>query len=233
MKCKCGREIEITVPMFTDGKDKFICKDCFENKKEINGFIATAKDYIEKFQKVIERNQKKRKINDQLDLLIDDFTELLGELRSTKKPLPKERKDYFLEKLEIRREKISELKKMDKEESKIIAEKYSKKPVAEIFPENVEKIKNAICVVCRKEIEGFRNAICKKEYGISGLCQNCQDKVFESMTKCLNCGKEITKGAEVCSVECSEEYFKYVFGEALKDHPEFKTKIDGEKDGNI
>ena len=229
MKCKCGKEIEITVPMFTDGKDKFICKDCFENKKEINGFIATAEDYIKKFQKVIERNQKKRKINDQLDLLIDDFIELLGELRSTQKPLPKARKDYFLDKLEERREKISELKKMDKEESKIIAENYAKNPVAIIFPENVEKIKNAICVSCGNEIEGFKNAISKKEYEISGLCQNCQDKVFESMTKCLNCGKEISGDAEVCSVECSEEYFRYVYGEELKDHPEFKTKIDGDK----
>ena len=113
MKCKCGREIEITVPMFTDGKDKFICKDCFENIREINGFIATAKDYIKKFQKVIERNQEKRKINDQLDRLTDDFIELLNELKSTKKPLPKERREYFLEKLEKSRVKISELTKIE------------------------------------------------------------------------------------------------------------------------
>lgn len=50
------------------------------------------------------------------------------------------------------------------------------------------------------------------------------------MNKCLNCEKEISEGAEVCSVECSEEYFRYVSGEELKDHPEFKTKIEGEKD---
>lgn len=109
MKCKCGKEIEITVPMFTDGKDKFICKDCYENRKEIDGFIATAEDYIKKFQAVIRRNQEKRKINDQLDRLIDDFIELLRELKSTKKPLSKERRDSFLEKLEKRREKISGL----------------------------------------------------------------------------------------------------------------------------
>lgn len=111
MKCKCGREIEITVPNFTDGKGNFICKDCYENKKEINGFIATAEDYIKKFQKVIERNQKKRRINDQLDRLIDDSIELLNELKSTKKPLPKERKDYFLEKLEKRKQKLHEITK--------------------------------------------------------------------------------------------------------------------------
>lgn len=50
------------------------------------------------------------------------------------------------------------------------------------------------------------------------------------MTKCLNCGKEIIDDAEVCSVECSEKYFKYVFGEKLSDHPEFKTKIGDKKD---
>jgi len=49
------------------------------------------------------------------------------------------------------------------------------------------------------------------------------------MNKCLNCGKEINDNAEVCSVECSEEYFRYVFGEELKDHPEFKTKIEDDK----
>lgn len=50
------------------------------------------------------------------------------------------------------------------------------------------------------------------------------------MNKCLNCGREIGDKAEVCSVECSEEYFRYVFGEELKDHPEFKTKIEGDKE---
>ena len=49
------------------------------------------------------------------------------------------------------------------------------------------------------------------------------------MNKCLNCGKEISSSAEVCSVECSEEYFRYVSGEELKDHPEFKTKFESAK----
>lgn len=50
------------------------------------------------------------------------------------------------------------------------------------------------------------------------------------MNKCLNCGEEISSSAEVCSEGCSEEYFEYVFGEKLKDNPEFKTKIEGEND---
>lgn len=35
------------------------------------------------------------------------------------------------------------------------------------------------CVDCKKPVEGFRNEISKREYRISGLCQECQDSVFE------------------------------------------------------
>ena len=31
---------------------------------------------------------------------------------------------------------------------------------------------------CGKEIKGFRDTLSSKEYSISGLCQDCQDKVF-------------------------------------------------------
>lgn len=111
LKCECGKEIEITVPMYVNIDGDFICKNCFENKEIIAGFIATAKDYIKKFEEIIERNQAKRRINDQLDLLIDDHIEILRELRITRKPLTKERKDYFLNKLEERQEKIHEISK--------------------------------------------------------------------------------------------------------------------------
>lgn len=107
--CKCGNGIEITVPMFVDGEDNFVCKNCFENKKMLDGFIATTENYIQKFQEILERNKSKRKINDQLDLLIDDHIELLKELRITQKPLTKERKDYFMDKLKKRQEKIHEI----------------------------------------------------------------------------------------------------------------------------
>lgn len=47
------------------------------------------------------------------------------------------------------------------------------------------------------------------------------------MNKCLNCEKEISNDAEVCSKQCAEDYFEYVTdGEKLEDHPEFKTKIE-------
>lgn len=107
--CKCGKEIEITVPMFVNKEGNFICNNCFENKKMLDGFIATAENYITKLEEVIERNKSKRRINDQLDLLIDDHIELLRELRTTQKPLTKERKDYFMDKLKKRQKKIHEI----------------------------------------------------------------------------------------------------------------------------
>jgi len=68
---------------------------------------------------------------------------------------------------------------MNKEDFERIAIEYSKKMVAQLFPENIERIRNGICVACRNEIEDFRNAINEKEYEISGLCLDCQNKVFK------------------------------------------------------
>lgn len=41
-------------------------------------------------------------------------------------------------------------------------------------------IKNDVCTVCGESVWnlGFRDELSKKEYTISGLCQDCQDKVF-------------------------------------------------------
>jgi uncharacterized CHY-type Zn-finger protein len=39
-------------------------------------------------------------------------------------------------------------------------------------------IQNKKCVICGKDANTFRDALSKKEYGISGLCQECQDSVF-------------------------------------------------------
>jgi len=39
----------------------------------------------------------------------------------------------------------------------------------------------AVCVFCKKSIDpdkDFRNEISKKEFKISGICQDCQDEVF-------------------------------------------------------
>ncbi len=38
--------------------------------------------------------------------------------------------------------------------------------------------KKGCCVSCKINIKGFRDELSLKEYGISGLCQKCQDEVF-------------------------------------------------------
>ena len=52
------------------------------------------------------------------------------------------------------------------------------KPVFQIFPEAKMAIEQGKCPVCKLEIDSFRNEKKKKEYGVSGLCQKCQDSVF-------------------------------------------------------
>ena len=36
-----------------------------------------------------------------------------------------------------------------------------------------------LCVMCGGEAKDFRDAVSKKEYGLSGMCQGCQDSFFE------------------------------------------------------
>ena len=42
---------------------------------------------------------------------------------------------------------------------------------------------NGICVTCHGPIEDydFRDELSRKEYGISGMCQTCQDKTFSNL----------------------------------------------------
>ena len=39
--------------------------------------------------------------------------------------------------------------------------------------------KKYACTSCGKEVEGFKDRLSAREFEISGLCQDCQDKVFE------------------------------------------------------
>ena len=41
-----------------------------------------------------------------------------------------------------------------------------------------ESRKNKICVVCGEKLTPFRDSVSVKEYELSGMCQNCQDKTF-------------------------------------------------------
>ena len=49
-----------------------------------------------------------------------------------------------------------------------------------LFPGAFEKAAKGICPSCNKEVseKDFRNKISKREFKISGLCQECQDLSF-------------------------------------------------------
>ena len=59
------------------------------------------------------------------------------------------------------------------------------RPVDALFPsaDRVKQIAKNCCVKppfgCGKPIMGFKDKLSEKEYRISGLCQECQDKIFE------------------------------------------------------
>ena len=57
-----------------------------------------------------------------------------------------------------------------------------KAPALEKFLEDAfgrtTAIKADVCAFCGKEATYFKDALSRKEYRISGLCQVCQDKTF-------------------------------------------------------
>ena len=55
------------------------------------------------------------------------------------------------------------------------------KPVLTIIKGAVERVLAHECVTCAKQIrdEDFRNQMSEDEYSISGMCQECQDSIFE------------------------------------------------------
>tara|TARA_Y100000034_G_C6520199_1_gene223843 strand:- start:138 stop:320 length:183 start_codon:yes stop_codon:yes gene_type:complete len=48
------------------------------------------------------------------------------------------------------------------------------------FEKQVERVEKRLCPFCQNaiRIEDFKDEISRVEYGISGLCQKCQDKIF-------------------------------------------------------
>ena len=46
--------------------------------------------------------------------------------------------------------------------------------------DKVDAVEHGFCPTCSKPVskEEFRDALSRKEYGISGMCQECQDSVF-------------------------------------------------------
>lgn len=47
-----------------------------------------------------------------------------------------------------------------------------------MFPGTAEAINSHKCPLCKMPIGEFRDALSRKEYSISGMCQRCQDSVF-------------------------------------------------------
>lgn len=46
------------------------------------------------------------------------------------------------------------------------------------FAKEVEKVDRGICPICSNPVTDFRDKLSEKEYFISGMCQDCQDKMF-------------------------------------------------------
>ena len=40
--------------------------------------------------------------------------------------------------------------------------------------------RDQLCVICSGDASTFKNEVSKREYGLSGMCQPCQDKIFDS-----------------------------------------------------
>lgn len=52
------------------------------------------------------------------------------------------------------------------------------KPAFKAMPEAKENVQKGICPTCKGRVGAFRDKSSEREYGISGMCQKCQDSVF-------------------------------------------------------
>jgi uncharacterized CHY-type Zn-finger protein len=43
----------------------------------------------------------------------------------------------------------------------------------------IESVRGNKCVLCGQSSTEFRDELSRREFGISGTCQTCQDKVFD------------------------------------------------------
>lgn len=53
-----------------------------------------------------------------------------------------------------------------------------KQSIESMFPGTLKAIEDKKCPGCKQSIGDFRDALSIKEYGISGLCQDCQDTIW-------------------------------------------------------
>lgn len=47
------------------------------------------------------------------------------------------------------------------------------------FKEELKLIEQEKCPICEGNIIEFKDELSKKEFKLSGMCQDCQDKIFE------------------------------------------------------
>ena len=50
-----------------------------------------------------------------------------------------------------------------------------------LFDEEMRRVAMGACPICAEEIDadGFRDELSRREHGISGMCQACQDAFFD------------------------------------------------------
>lgn len=53
-----------------------------------------------------------------------------------------------------------------------------KQMLEKIAPGTLDKAEQGLCTVCERPIGKFKDRLSKREYGISGLCQSCQDNIW-------------------------------------------------------
>lgn len=54
------------------------------------------------------------------------------------------------------------------------------RPADLLFPDRIPRMKKHICMTCSGKFEGFDSELSQKEFLISGMCQKCQDEVFDA-----------------------------------------------------
>jgi hypothetical protein len=54
-----------------------------------------------------------------------------------------------------------------------------KRAIEDLFPGTMRRIEEKKCPICAQPIKGFKSELSRREYEISGMCQACQDEVFE------------------------------------------------------
>jgi|SRR3990172_500252 len=51
-------------------------------------------------------------------------------------------------------------------------------PISKFTLENVKKKIESVCLICGNKIIGFKDKLSYQEFQITGMCQKCQDEIF-------------------------------------------------------